>query len=178
MRGDSTSTTLWIDWRATEPARALAKKHIMPEKPRKLSPERKAQMREYSNNRYKRLKANGQITLQGRYQGKNGIARDIFIRDYNIQRKLEASKCVECQMPCEEWNHVMFAWDHIDRTTKLFTISQARKHVTADNAHELLKAEIDKCQLMCHNCHAYKTWAERDHDPVDRIIPTVWGLFD
>jgi hypothetical protein len=31
---------------------------------------------------------------------------------------------------------------------------------------------------MCHNCHAYKTWVERDHDAVDRVIPTMWGLFD
>ena len=150
----------------------------MTEQPRQLSPERKAQMRAYSNARYKQRKAQGLITLKGRNPGKLGTNRDIYIRDYNIQRKLEAAKCVECQLPCEEWNHVMFAWDHIDRTTKLFTISQARKHCNTDNAHETLKAEIDKCQLMCHNCHAYKTWAERDHDPVDREVITTWGLFD
>ena len=150
----------------------------MPEQPRQLTPERKAQMRAYSNARYQRLKASGQITLKGRNLGKLGTPRDIYIRDYNIQRKIEAGKCSECDMPCEHWNHVMFAWDHIDRTTKLFTISQARKHVTTDNAHELLKAEIDKCRLMCHNCHTYKTWAERDHDPIDRATQVVWGLFD
>ena len=145
---------------------------------RELTPERKAQLRAYSNARYHRLKATGQIKLKGRNQGKLGGPHQLFIRDYNIQRKLEAGKCIECQMPCEEWNHVMFAWDHIDRTTKLFTISQARKHTSVDNVQELLKAEIDKCQLMCHNCHAYKTWAERDHDPVDKVIPVMWGLFD
>lgn len=145
---------------------------------KELTPERKAQMRQYSNARYHRLKATGQIKLKGRNKGKLGTRRTIYIRDYNIQRKLEAGQCVECEMPCEEWNHVMFAWDHIDRTTKLFTISQANSYVKTDNAHELLKAEIDKCQLMCHNCHAYKTWAERDHDPVDKVIPVVWGLFD
>ena len=145
---------------------------------RELTPERKAQMREYSNARYHRLKATGQIKLKGRAPAKNGTNLQIYIRDYNIQRKLEAGKCTDCEIPCEDWNHVMFAWDHIDRTTKLFTISQARKHVNTDNAHDLLKAEIDKCQLMCHNCHAYKTWVERDHDAVDRVIPTMWGLFD
>jgi len=150
----------------------------MPKAPRELTPERKAQMRQYSNDRYKRLKAQGHITLKGRNKGKLGTPRDIYVRDYNIQRKLEAGQCTECQMPCEEWNHVMFAWDHIDRTTKLFNIAQAKKHVNTDNAHDLLKAEIDKCQLMCHNCHAYKTWAERDHDQVDRVIPVIWGLFD
>ena len=135
-------------------------------------------MRAYSNARYQRLKATGQIKTKGRNQGKLGQPRDIYIRDYNIQRKLEAGKCVECELPCENWNHVMFAWDHIDRSTKLFTISQARKHVTTNNVHDLMKTEIDKCQLMCHNCHAYKTWVERDHDPVDRETKIVWGLFD
>lgn len=143
-----------------------------------LTPERKAQMRAYSKARYHRMKAQGQIKLKGRPAGKLGQARDIYIRDYIIQRKLEAGYCVECEMPCEEWNHVMFAWDHIDRATKSFTISQARKHLKVDSAQDTLKAEIDKCQLMCHNCHAHKTWIERDHDPVDKQIVEVWGLFD
>jgi len=145
---------------------------------RELTPERKAQMREYSNARYHRLKATGQIKLKGRPQSKFGTNKHIYIRDYITQRKLEAGKCVECEMPCEDWNHVMFAWDHIDRSEKSFTISQAASVVKINNLHETLNAEINKCQLMCHNCHAYKTWLERDHDPVDRKVVEVWGLFD
>jgi hypothetical protein len=145
---------------------------------RELTPERKAQMREYSNARYHRLKATGQIKLKGRPKGKLGTNKHIYIRDYITQRKLEAGKCVECDMPCEDWNHVMFAWDHLDRSEKSFTISQAASVVKINNLHETLNAEINKCQLMCHNCHAYKTWLERDHDPVDRKVVEVWGLFD
>ena len=31
-----------------------------------------------------------------------------------------------------------------------------------------LEAEIAKCELVCHNCHAFRTWVERAHDPTVR----------
>jgi hypothetical protein len=143
-----------------------------------LTPERKAQMRAYSKARYEYLKISGKIVLNGRPQPKLGTLRDVYLREYVTQRKVEAGKCTTCKMPCEYWNHVMFAWDHVDRTTKLFTISQARKYCKTKNADTLIKAEIDKCQLLCHNCHAYKTWAERDHDKLDRKTQVNWQLFN
>ena len=73
--------------------------------------------------------------------------------------------CAHCELPCEEWNVVMFAWDHIDRTLKTVTISQATK-LRVDDALQRIEHELTNCQLLCHNCHTFKTWIERDHDSV------------
>lgn len=58
-------------------------------------------------------------------------------------------ECVVCQAT-EDLNI-----DHIDHTLKSFSIS--------DNWHldwEILKEELDKCQLLCKRCHLDKTLAE------------------
>lgn len=49
-------------------------------------------------------------------------------------------------------------FDHIDRTTKLFEISQ-RLQAPID----LLNAELDKCQLLCPSHHIEKSHIERGH---------------
>jgi hypothetical protein len=46
--------------------------------------------------------------------------------------------------------------DHINPKDKDFNISHH-----ADRKVEFLEAEIDKCQLLCHNCHMDKTIIER-----------------
>lgn len=63
--------------------------------------------------------------------------------------------CTEDTMPC-------FAWDHRNPTEKAFTISYeiGRKPL------HLIMAEIEKCDLVCHNCHALRThhgkhWANK-----------------
>lgn len=43
-------------------------------------------------------------------------------------------------------------FDHIDRMTKAFTIS-----ANYNRRWEALQAELDKCQLLCHECHVTKT---------------------
>ena len=56
----------------------------------------------------------------------------------------------------------MFAFDHLDPTVKLFTMAKAYKvkNLTMD----MLVAEMAKCELVCHNCHAFRTYIERAHD--------------
>lgn len=46
-------------------------------------------------------------------------------------------------------------FDHIDPTTVSFRISQKLAA-----AWVVLKAELDKCQLLCHTCHWIKTCKE------------------
>ena len=134
-----------------------------------LTPEqrerRKEQMREYA--RRHRPENTRRKRAQYRKQGSrrpHGI--HLQVKDFVISQKIAAGQCVDCHLPCEEWNHVMFAYDHLDRTQKLFAISKAykMKNVTLD----LLAAEIAKCELVCHNCHAYRTWVDRAHDSIDR----------
>ena len=131
-------------------------------KPRTLTEERKAQMRAYSAQWNDRRRAAGLLPPKGtRRQSNPQNAKRRRLKEYIAQHKLRAGKCAICDMPCEEWNLVMFAWDHIDRSAKQFNLSSAMKLAIE---LEDIDRELQNCQLLCHNCHAYKTWYERDHD--------------
>jgi hypothetical protein len=69
-------------------------------------------------------------------------------------------------------NVAMFAWDHIDRTLKTANVARlkTRKAETVQN-------EIDKCQLVCHNCHAMKSMEQNDHRPIDKQTNPQHTLF-
>ena len=116
---------------------------------------RKAQMREYA-------KAHRPVpNYQPRVRA-NSFSRKEWATLTIITKKLELASCTDCGLPCEEWNHVMFAFDHLDPALKLFSLSKAAK--VKGLTMEMLVAEFDKCQLVCHNCHAYRTFVERHHD--------------
>ena len=70
-------------------------------------------------------------------------------------------------------NHQMFAYDHIDRSTKKGTIAKIK-----DAGPNVLAAELLKCQLVCHNCHAMKTYEDRDWHKHNKEITTHPSLFD
>lgn len=85
---------------------------------------------------------------------------------YNVKNYIDAVKikigsCVDCDFPCEDWNVMMFAFDHLDPTVKSFGLSKAQAQKNC--SQELIDNEIAKCELVCHNCHAYRTWVERAH---------------
>jgi len=58
-------------------------------------------------------------------------------------------KCVKCG------STERLEFDHIDRTTKKYTIA-GRVTLNFDN----LKEELNKCQLLCVDCHKIKTKSE------------------
>ena len=65
-------------------------------------------------------------------------------------REYLGGKCVKCGAI----HNLQF--DHIDRTTKKYTIAS---RVT--NNFTILKEELNKCQLLCYDCHKIKTKSER-----------------
>ena len=58
-----------------------------------------------------------------------------------------------------------FCFDHIDRATKLATISQMLGCATKQEIVD----EIDKCWLLCANCHQIKTYENRDYLSTEQI---------
>jgi len=65
-------------------------------------------------------------------------------------REYLGGKCVVCGTTKR------LEFDHIDRTTKKYTIA-SRVH----QDFTILKEELDKCQLLCVDCHKVKTKSER-----------------
>ena len=76
-------------------------------------------------------------------------------RQRNRQDRIEylGGKCVGCGTTEN------LEFDHIDRTLKEFTISKK-----PDYTFERIKPELDKCRLLCKDCHAVKTRAHHDND--------------
>jgi hypothetical protein len=70
-------------------------------------------------------------------------------------------------------NHRMFAYDHIDRATKKDTIAKL-----VDAGARALETELLKCQLVCHNCHAMKTYEDKDWYRHGKELNDHPGLFD
>ena len=72
-------------------------------------------------------------------------------------KRLERGSCLDCGLTVTDKTMVCFAWDHRDPAAKSFTISQ---RVGRGSDQELLD-EIEKCDLVCHNCHAIRTMEGR-----------------
>ena len=100
------------------------------------------------------------------------------MREFVIECKPKLGHCHDCQLLCEEWNCCMFAFDHLDPKLKCFGLSNAYK--MPGITKQLIVDEIAKCQLVCHNCHAFRTWVNRDHDYLGHKIdvPAMPSLLD
>lgn len=93
-----------------------------------------------------------------------------------VKAKLDAGQCSDCFMLVEPWNHVMFAWDHQPQFVKLFNLSKASKYSTV-----MVVEELAKCVLVCHNCHAMRTYVFKDHRKQDKVQDcsnNLMSLFD
>lgn len=68
-------------------------------------------------------------------------------------RSVKADKsCMDCG---EQFPHFVLEFDHRPDEEKLFNISNARKHATIEEVN----TEIAKCDLVCANCHRFRTWS-------------------
>jgi hypothetical protein len=121
---------------------------------------RKEQMREYAK-KHRRPKVS-------RVRSGNK-ARVVWAQVLIVETKIAIGACTDCGLPCEDWNHVMFAFDHLVPKDKLFSMSKAQK--VFNLTKEILIAEMNKCELVCHNCHAFRTYIERHHDYKPRLDP-------
>jgi len=92
-----------------------------------------------------------------------------------LAKKLEIGTCNDCGLKVTEHNFVAFQFDHIDRATKQYKIADMVKVACTLSD---IDAEIAKCQLVCANCHAIRTYYRRDHDRLTEPKQTQPGLFD
>ena len=75
------------------------------------------------------------------------------MRQMVIDEKLARSCCMDCLLPVTVDVTYVFDFDHRDPSEKLFSISQMYKGVS----YASLIAEMNKCDLVCANCHRHRT---------------------
>lgn len=80
---------------------------------------------------------------------KNRAIRRAFVLEYK-----SAHPCVDCG----ESDPVVLDFDHKDHSLKKYNVGQL---IQGDWSLELLKEEIEKCEIRCANCHRRKTHYER-----------------
>lgn len=76
-----------------------------------------------------------------------------YCMDRWIQRKLAAitykgSKCVKCNLHINNSHYAVFEFHHLDPTQKDYSWTKLRLR-----SIESIKEELDKCALLCANCH-------------------------
>ena len=83
-------------------------------------------------------------------------------REKNIRRRddliafvtaLKQKPCMDCGV---QYPHYVMDFDHRDRGTKLTNIS--RMVSFHSYSKDKILAEIDKCDLVCANCHRIRTY--------------------
>jgi 5-methylcytosine-specific restriction endonuclease McrA len=86
-------------------------------------------------------------------QAYNEYLKNYMTRRYHRRRgeaiKQLGGRCVVCG----ESNPDKLEFDHVDSTTREFTIAKKLAGVS----EEKLQAELEKCQLLCKKCHQEKT---------------------
>lgn len=85
------------------------------------------------------------------------VPRLKLVADYKLARG-----CARCGY---NENSVALDLDHLDRTTKVATVSDIASQ-PGKYTEEDLRNELSKCQVLCKNCHAIKSYEEKDYLPL------------
>lgn len=64
--------------------------------------------------------------------------------------KYLGGKCSNCGIEITVDNYCIFDFHHLDPSKKEYSVTQLLRNFTSE---EILKTEIDKCVLLCANCH-------------------------
>jgi len=121
---------------------------------RAISSRRRRQMRDYARARY--VPKTREIRKQTNWE----------LRNQEITRRGECALHLEywgCREYVMQGYEYLFDLDHIDRTTKVNTVSKMKYAKEKDYLKELAK-----CQLLCMKCHRRKTVEQRDWETVNK----------
>lgn len=100
----------------------------------------------YQDNWYKsNKKIHIKNTKAGRLKSRKAARQ--FLNEFLLDKK-----CVDCG----ETNPIVLQFDHV-KGNKIDAVS---KLVTAGYSVDFIKAEIEKCEVRCANCHMKKTYTQ------------------
>lgn len=70
-----------------------------------------------------------------------------------FMRDVKDAPCLDCGV---KYHFSAMEFDHLPEHPKRFELSEGYRY-----SIRTLEAEIAKCELVCANCHRYRTWARR-----------------
>ena len=73
-------------------------------------------------------------------------------KQFEFVRAYKKKPCIDCQ---KEYPYYVMQFDHLGVKPKISTISKMMRQLPS---MEKLIAEIEKCELVCANCHAIRTF--------------------
>ena len=87
---------------------------------------------------------------------RNRAQRMEYKKQYHRKRKvklvlLKGGKCISCGIEYDGKNACIFHFHHRDPSTKLFTM-----HLITVKSWDSIIEEVNKCDLLCANCHEKK----------------------
>jgi hypothetical protein len=78
-----------------------------------------------------------------------------------IQLLKNGFPCTDCGAVCGEfWGPESFEFDHLPQFEKLFEVNAASA-TKANATHEMILAEVFKCEFVCCNCHRARSRIRR-----------------
>ncbi len=86
--------------------------------------------------------------------GKCNLCKECYSNKQKVRRNIHKYKaiiylggsCDHCDVEATKENIAIFDFHHLDKHKKDFEVS-------AKNTFDSVKEELDKCQLLCSNCH-------------------------
>ena len=90
------------------------------------------------------------------HRGRKDIDEKIsFLQQYKLEKGCSKCGYKETAQALE--------FDHVDRNKKRFKMSKAYRHSWPD-----ILEEMEKCVILCANCHREKTVEEKDYLNIER----------
>lgn len=120
----------------------------------------------WRRNRRLEIKATGEIPRSDQWNKEN---RDHLnkLRTAKRRETRDYLRSLKLNQPCTDCGGIFpptcMDWDHLDPTQKEFNI--CNEAIREMYSKERLHAEIDKCELVCANCHRIRSSVQRGEDP-------------
>lgn len=113
----------------------------------------KIRLSKYAHRKYEETKMN-RLQYQKEYDSlhRESISDRRSIKT-EIIRKAKDKPCMDCGLSYPSY---IMQFDHRDPIFKCFNVAQMSSHSV-----KKLLVEIDKCDVVCANCHAERTWGKR-----------------
>jgi hypothetical protein len=88
----------------------------------------------------------------------NMLTRKQTIRYKTMQKKIKEQQCNFCGLKLTPYNGRCFQFDHIDHREKHLSIYEM---VKAQYSDKHIQNELEKCRLLCTNCHDIRTFQQQ-----------------